>query len=62
MQNGFRFCMTYLTQIWNDLDGVIDPENGVVVPVEDDDVKRERDLLHSKQISTLQMDNNLVIK
>ena len=44
------------------LDGVIDPENGVVVPVEDDDVRRERDLLHSKPITTLQMDNNLVIK
>lgn len=39
-----------------------DPENGAVLLAEDDDVARERELLHSKPIPVLQMDNNLVIK
>ena len=34
----------------------------MVVPAEDDDVLRERELIQSKPISVLQKDNNLVIK
>ena len=41
---------------------IADPENGVVLLVEDDDVARERELLHSKPVHILQMDNNLIIK
>lgn len=40
----------------------INVERGRVVPAEDDDVLRERELIKSKPISVLQKDNNLVIK
>lgn len=40
----------------------INLERGMVVPAEDDDVLRERELIQSKPISVLQKDNNLVIK
>ncbi len=53
-------CELYLLTFL--LDFVADAENGAVVPAEDDDVARERDLLHSKPVAALQMDNNLVIK
>lgn len=34
----------------------------MVIPAEDDDVARERELIQSKPVSVLQKDNNLVIK
>lgn len=37
-------------------------EDGKVIPVEDDDVARERELIQSKPIAVLQKENNLVIK
>lgn len=42
--------------------GLINPENGMVIPAEDDDVARERELIQSKPVNVLQKDNNLVIK
>lgn len=42
--------------------GAVNPENGMVIPAEDDDVARERELIQSKPITVLQKDNNLVIK
>lgn len=32
------------------------------VVIEDDDVARERELVHSRSIASLQLDNNLIIK
>nr|QST14977.1 ABCA3 protein [Diaphanosoma celebensis] len=40
----------------------IDAENGEVIPAEDDDVARERDLIQCKPLTVLQQDNNLIIK
>ena len=37
-------------------------ENAKTIPVEDNDVARERELIHSKPLAVLQLDNNLVIK
>jgi hypothetical protein len=34
----------------------------MVIPAEDDDVARERELIQSKPVTVLQKDNNLVIK
>lgn len=42
--------------------GLANPEHGVVVPAEDDDVARERELIQSKPVTVLQKENNLVIK
>ncbi len=41
---------------------LVNPENGMVIPAEDDDVARERELIQSKPVTVLQKDNNLVIK
>lgn len=51
-----RFFLTLLGT------GAINPEHGMVIPAEDDDVARERELIQGKPISVLQKDNNLVIK
>ena len=40
----------------------VDAENGEVIPAEDDDVARERDLIQCKPLAVLQQDNNLIIK
>ena len=40
----------------------VNPENGMVIPVDDDDVARERELIQNKPVTVLQKDNNLVIK
>jgi hypothetical protein len=42
--------------------GLVNPEKGLVIPAEDDDVARERELIQSKPVTVLQKDNNLVIK
>ena len=34
----------------------------MVIPAEDDDVARERELIQNKPVTVLQKDNNLVIK
>lgn len=40
----------------------MDSKNAKMIPVEDNDVARERELIHSKPLAVLQLDNNLVIK
>ncbi|KAI9562460.1 hypothetical protein GHT06_009893 [Daphnia sinensis] len=55
------FCCTLYPAHGDEL-GVANPEHGVVLPAEDDDVARERELIQSKPVTVLQKENNLVIK